>query len=67
MADVWHRQQKAADLPAGGYELKVPCRESAARKRDIPRHDEHVEVAGPPALRAAVTARPKQAAAAYAG
>jgi predicted DNA-binding transcriptional regulator YafY len=65
-AEVWHPRQQTAELPDGRYELKVPYSESAELEMDILRHGENVQVAGPPALRAAIARRLRQAAATYA-
>lgn len=64
--EVWHPDQRARWLADGRYELQVPYADDTELLMDVLRHGEHVEVVGPPALRAAIRSRLARAAGRYA-
>ena len=63
--EQWHPQQEGQVLPDGGYELKVPYRQSQELVMDILKYGPEVEVLDPPELREQVAAALEAAAAKY--
>jgi len=63
--EVWHADQRARWLGDGRYELQLPYADDTELLMDVLRHGEHVEVVGPPVLRAAIQGRLARAAAHY--
>jgi proteasome accessory factor C len=63
--EQWHPQQVGQWRTDGSYELHIPYRDARELVMDILRHGAEVEVLAPPALRAAVAAALRQAAARY--
>jgi predicted DNA-binding transcriptional regulator YafY len=65
--EEWHPEQQGRWLDDGGYGLRLPFVDVTELAMDVLRHGEHVQVLGPPALRAAVRERLTAALAVYAG
>lgn len=63
--EEWHPMQIGRLAADGRYVLEIPYAEATELMMDILRHGHHVEVLGPPELRAAVANTLKQAAAMY--
>jgi len=49
--EKWHPQQSGRYLDDGGYELRIPYRDSRELVMDIMRHGRHVEIVEPESLR----------------
>lgn len=64
-SEIWHPQQQATPQADGRLLLAVPYADDRELMMEILRHGPHVEVVGPPALRAAVAARLQEAVARY--
>jgi predicted DNA-binding transcriptional regulator YafY len=65
--EQWHPDQRAAWLPDGRYELKVPCSDETELLMDVLRQGDTVEVVAPESLRSAARQRLQAAARQYEG
>jgi predicted DNA-binding transcriptional regulator YafY len=64
--EEWHPEQQGRWHDDGSYLLRLPFADATELAMDVLRHGAHVQVLGPPALRAAVQERLRAALAVYA-